>query len=116
MPKVSIILATHNGQKYLKEAIESVQSQTYIDWELIIINDASTDMTQQIIDGFCHNNSRMISLQNSKNLERSASRNRGINIAKGEYIAFLDDDDIWLPEKLEKQVVFLDNNPEYGFC
>jgi glycosyltransferase involved in cell wall biosynthesis len=109
-PKVSVIMAVYNGELYVKQAVESVLQQTYKDFELIIINDGSTDDTLRIVRTF---NDERINIITQKNEGPAKARNNGIKSARGEYIANLDSDDICLPERLEKQVEFLDNNPDY---
>jgi len=113
MPKASIIIPTHNRSKFLEEAVRSVLAQTYQDFEIIIIDDASTDNTSEIISQkFATDikNGRIRYVRNEKQMERSFSRNVGMDISRGEYIALLDDDDIWLPFHLETLVDFLDIN------
>jgi glycosyltransferase involved in cell wall biosynthesis len=113
-PIVSIILPTYNGAKYIKRAIDSVLSQSFSDWELLIIDDGSTDNTEEIIKEYTKKDYRIIYLKNEKNLGIQKTLNRGLRLAKGEYIARIDDDDIWIDkDKLKKQVDFLDKNPEY---
>ena len=107
MPKVSVIIPTHNRVSLLERAIQSILSQTFYDFELIIINDASTDSTQEMIKEIDH--PRIHLINHSKNRGASAARNAGITASKGKYIAFLDDDDEWLPEKLAKQVQIFEN-------
>jgi glycosyltransferase involved in cell wall biosynthesis len=110
---VSVIIPTHNRSQLLVRAVHSVLSQTYSNLECIIVDDASTDDTQKIIQQFT--DPRLIYLRHQVNKHASASRNTGINQAKGDLIAFLDDDDEWLPTKLEKQVHLLESLPrEYG--
>lgn len=111
-PKVSIIIPTYNGEKYIQRAIESVLAQSFSDWELIIINDGSKDNTAKIISDYSKN--EKISYIYQENEGQASARNKGISIALGFYIAFLDDDDEWIDkDKLRKQVEFLDKNPEY---
>jgi len=104
IPKVSVVIPTYNCAQYIAEAIESVLNQTYKDFEIIVIDDGSTDNTQEIIKPYL-NKIKYIYQQNSG---PSAARNRGIKEANGEYIAFLDADDIWLPQKLELQIKFME--------
>jgi len=107
-PLVSIVLPTHNRKEYLDRAIKSVFSQSYKNIELIVVDDCSTD-------GTTINDPRIIVVRNETNLGLAKSLNKGIKLAKGKYIARLDDDDFWCDDrKLEKQVNFLENNPEYG--
>lgn len=107
-------MPVYNSAKYLTQAINSVITQTFIDWELIIINDASTDNSEELIKKFT--DSRIKLIVNKKNLGLSGARNVGLAQANGEYVAFLDSDDYWLPAKLEKQISFLDQHPEVGLC
>ena len=100
---VSIVMPAYNCEKYVVEAINSVLAQTYRNWELLVLDDGSKDKTLQIIEEFSQKDSRIKALPNGKNMGVSATRNRGIELASGEWIAFLDSDDMWKPEKLEKQ-------------
>jgi len=115
---ISIILPTYNGKsEWLSEAIDSVLGQTYKNWELIIINDASTNDIEKTILQFVEKDQRIKYIKNEQNIKQAASRNKWIKQAQGKYIAFIDDDDIWSDsQKLEKQVTFLENNPDYGLC
>ena len=113
-PKVSIILANYNEEKYIAEAIESVINQTYTNWELIIIDDASTDRSQDIINSY--KDSRIKTRFCKKNNHVAYASNLGIDMAIGEYIAKIDSDDVWEAEKLEKQVLFMEEHTEYGVC
>lgn len=110
MPKVSVIISTYNRHHYVCEAIDSVLTQTFKDFEIILVDDGSKDNTKEVLERY----SSSIRYVYQKNKGRAEARNTGIKIAQGEYIAFLDDDDIWLPNKLEKQVIFLDSNPDIG--
>jgi len=107
MKLVSVIIPTYNRQKYLKNAINSVLNQTYENIELIIIDDNSNDNTQSYVENI--NDNRLIYIKNSKNLKAPKSRNIGIEKSRGDYIAFLDDDDTWHKTKLEKQIRLFDN-------
>jgi len=109
-PKVSVVIPTYNRAFFLKEAIESVLEQTFMDYEIIVVNDGSTDDTGKVIQEF----GPRIKYYYQENQGRSNARNCGIRAAIGEYIAFLDSDDVFLPEKLAIQVKALDDNPEYG--
>ena len=104
---VSIITPSYNSEKYIVETIESVIHQTYKNWELIIVDDCSSDATATIVKNFVDEDSRIHFLQLSKNSGAGIARQTALNHANGKYIAFLDADDIWKPEKLEKQVGFL---------
>ncbi len=103
-PKVSVVIPTYNRAHLIGRAIESVLNQTYQDFELIIIDDCSIDNTDDVIKEFQKKDNRIIYLKHDKNKGGSAARNTGIKTSRGEYIAFLDSDDEWLPEKLEKQI------------
>ena len=112
-PKVSVILATYKGSRFIRRAIQSVLVQTFSNYELIIIDDSPDDVTSQVIKEFA-NESRIIYIKNIKRLGRCTSVNMGMDKAKGSYIARIDDDDAWIDAgKLEKQVRFLDTNPDY---
>ena len=101
---VSIITPAYNSKKFIEDAIESVIAQSYQNWEMIIVDDASTDESIEIIQKYVNIEYRIVLFSNDKNLGASESRNLAIREAKGNYIAFLDSDDIWLPNKLEKQI------------
>lgn len=103
---VSIIMPAYNCAKYIGDSIQSVLNQTYTDWELLIVEDCSTDNTVEVINGFL-GDERIRLLQNKTNRGAAVSRNHAIREARGKWIAFLDGDDIWLPEKLEKQLDFM---------
>lgn len=114
MARLSIIIPTHNTGLYLVEAVESVLAQTYKDFELIVIDDGSTDNTHSRLAPYLSE----LQYIYQENQERSVARNRGIAASQGEYVAFLDADDFWVPTKLEEQVQFLDGHPRSGavFC
>lgn len=105
---VSIIMPSYNTANYIKETIQSVLNQTYTKWELIIIDDCSTDNTDEVLMEI--RDPRIIYLKNERNLGAAISRNRALKLAKGQWIAYLDSDDIWLPKKLEKQISFMEKN------
>jgi glycosyltransferase involved in cell wall biosynthesis len=109
MPKVSVIIPTYNRAEQLKLAIGSVLSQSFQDFEIIVVDDASRDNTPEVVAGF--KNDRIRHIRHGTNKKISASRNTGILNSRGKYIAFLDDDDAWLPEKLEPQVRLLEDSP-----
>lgn len=102
---VSIIMAAYDAEKTIECAIESVLAQTYKNWELLVINDCSTDQTPHIVRKFAVKDSRVILLNNEKNSGVSKTREKGMHATKGQWIAVLDSDDAWKPEKLEKQLV-----------
>lgn len=115
-PKVSIIMPAYNAELYIEHSILSVLSQTYKNFELIIVNDFSDDNTLKIIQKYNLIDNRIILINNSENLGVVDSRNKAIDLATGTYIAFLDSDDLWLPFKLEKQIAFmLENNYDFTF-
>jgi len=111
---VSINLCCYNSEKYLRETLDSIINQTYKDWELIIINDGSTDHTEQIIFQYKERGFPII-YHFQKNHGLAYSRNEALNRSNGEYIAFIDHDDIWLPHKLEKQMKVFKNQPDIDF-
>lgn len=113
-PLVSVLLPVYNGEAYLKEAIESILNQTYKNFELLIINDGSTDRSVEIIES--HKDSRIRLVHNEANLKLIPTLNRGLDLAHGEYVARMDCDDISLPERLTKQVAFMTEHPEVGIC
>lgn len=108
IPRVSIIIPAYNSARFLEEAIESVFAQTYKDYETIVIDDGSTDNTQEVLAPYLDR----IQYIYQHNRGASSARNTGISHSQGEYIAFLDADDIWLPEKLSTQVEYLNNNQD----
>jgi len=110
----SVIIPTYNRAHLVGRAIQSVLNQTYQDFELIIVDDASTDNTEDVIKEFQQKDNRIIYLKHDQNKGGSAARNTGIKISKGKYIAFLDSDDEWFPEKLEKQMNYIQSS-NYGF-
>ncbi|KRD07467.1 hypothetical protein ASE21_18450 [Flavobacterium sp. Root901] len=114
MPKVSVILPVYNCEKYIRESIESVLNQTFEDFELLIIDDCSTDSTVAIIENF--DDSRINLIRKEKNTGLIYSLNYAVSIAKGEYIARMDGDDICLPQRFEKQLKFLEQNPNIILC
>jgi glycosyltransferase involved in cell wall biosynthesis len=114
LPLVSILMPTFNGAGRIKNAIESVIAQSYQQWELLVIDDGSTDAMAEIIRSFSEKNSRIRYSKNEKNLGIQKTLNRGLREAKGEYIARIDDDDRWSDsEKLEKQIRFFETHPDH---
>lgn len=109
-PLVSVLMPVYNGEKYLHEAIDSILNQSYTNYEFIIINDGSTDNTEKII--LSYNDPRIIYVKNEKNLRLIKTLNKGIDLAKGEYIARMDADDISMPNRFEKQVTCFITNKE----
>ena len=104
---VSIIMPSYNTAKFISETIESVLAQTYTNWELIIVDDCSTDNTDEVVKSFLSDN-RIKYIKNEKNSGAAISRNRALRESKGKWIAFLDSDDLWMPEKLERQIAFME--------
>lgn len=111
-PRVSVIMSVYNGERFLREAIESIEAQTYQDWEFIIVDDGSTDGTSKILESFAADS--RIRVISQENCGLAPSLNRAISLARGEYIARQDADDVSLAERLERQVVFLDERPGVG--
>lgn len=109
---VSVIMPTYNCGRFIKESIDSVLAQTYENWELLIVDDCSTDETETIVRTYADN--RIHYLRNKQNLGAALTRNRALREAKGRYIAFLDADDLWLPEKLARQIAYMEEH-HYAF-
>lgn len=105
---VSIVMPSYNTGKYIAETITSVLAQTYTNWELLIVDDCSTDDTDAVVAGF--SDPRIRYFKNEQNGGAAVSRNRALREARGRWIAFLDSDDVWLPEKLERQIAFMEKN------
>lgn len=114
MCKVSVLMPVYNAEKYLAEAIDSIICQTFVDWELLIINDGSTDSSKSIIETYPDTRIRYV--ENEKNLGLIETLNKGIQLCRGEYIARMDSDDIATPDRLEKQALFMDKHLEYVMC
>ncbi|MDO4296139.1 MAG: glycosyltransferase [bacterium] len=115
MPKVSVLMGVYNGAAILKTAISSIQKQSFQDWEFIICDDCSTDTSYEILCELAKQDSRIHILRNAQNRKLAATLNRCLKVAKGEYIARMDDDDFSYPERFQKQVDFLETHPEYAF-
>ena len=112
--KVSVITASYNCAKFIEESIKSVLNQSYEDLELIIVDDCSTDNTEEIVNKYIKQDSRIKFYKLDKNSGAAVVRNKGLEVAKGRFIAFLDSDDIWDKEKLKKKINFMKDN-NYGF-
>ena len=112
--KVLILMPVYNAAKYLKEAIESILNQTFEDFEFLIIDDGSTDKSAEIIKTY--NDPRIKFMKNKHNVGLIRTLNKGLKLAESEYIARMDADDISTPDRLQKQVEFMDENPETGIC
>ncbi|MEE1211731.1 MAG: glycosyltransferase family 2 protein [Treponema sp.] len=117
MAQVSIIMPAHNAAKTIRDSIDSVISQTFTDWELLVINDSSTDETEKIVSEYVNKDKRIRLLHTDKSVGKPFyPRNIGIKAAEGKFIAFLDSDDVWLPKKLEHQLpLFEDKNTAIAF-
>src|SRR2546421_314712 len=111
-PKVSITLCCYNSERYLDETLQSITAQTYKDWELVVINDGSRDATEDIVRRYMDAGWPIV-YQYQENRGLSASRNKSIELSSGEFIAMIDHDDLWSPEKLEKQVPLFED-PKVG--
>jgi len=113
-PKITVLLPVYNGEKYLRQAIESILDQTFTDFMFLIIDDGSTDGSTDIIRSY--DDPRIKFLRNETNLTLISTLNKGIDASRGEYIARMDQDDISMPDRLAKQVAFMDAKPELGAC
>lgn len=111
-PKVTVLMSVYNGERYLREAIDSILNQTFKDFEFLIINDGSSDRTAEILQGY--NTSRIKIIKNESNIGLTKSLNKGLRIARGEYIARQDADDVSAPDRLEKEVNFLETHQDYA--
>ena len=112
VPEISVIMSVYNGEAYLVEAVESIRTQTFQNWELVIINDCSTDTTPELLEAFAREDARIKVHTNAVNLRLPKSLNKAISLCTGKYIATMDADDIALPDRLEKQYRFMEENPE----
>ena len=108
MARVSVITPAYNSGQFIRETIDSVQAQTYADWEMIIVDDGSTDNTCEIIECKAAADKRIRLIRLQKNAGVSAARNEGLRVAGGRFLAFIDSDDVWLPRKLESQLQFME--------
>lgn len=112
IPRVSVLMPAYNSEKYISEAIESILNQTFTDFEFIIINDGSTDNTAKIIKEYAKQDKRILFIDNKTNSGVSKIRNTLLDMAKGEYVAWMDSDDISLPNRLQIMSDYLDRNPD----
>lgn len=112
-PRVSINLCCYNSEKYLEETLQSIFAQTYTDWELVIVNDGSTDSTEEIIRRSMKNGRRII-YHYQANAGLGNARNKAAELSSGDFIALIDHDDLWIPNKLERQIRLFEENPELG--
>lgn len=113
-PRLTVLMPVYNVEKYLREAIDSILNQTFADFELLIMDDCSTDSSADIIASY--NDSRIRYVRNERNLGLAENLNRGIELAQTEYVSRMDGDDISINTTLEKQLKFLDSHPEIGIC
>ncbi len=113
VPNISVVIPTRDRAGYILEALDSVFAQTYTDYEVIVIDDGSRDETQKLLGPLIQQGKIQYQFQKSSGV--SAARNRGVKAAQAPYIAFLDSDDLFLPTKLEKQLIIFDQNPKLGF-
>lgn len=111
-PEISVIMSVYNGEKYIREAVKSILFQTFWNWELIIVDDCSSDRTGATLKLYEELDDRIRIVTNEKNLKLQASLNKAISLARGKYIARMDADDMALPERLEKQYAFMEENPD----
>lgn len=116
-PLVSVVMPSYNAERFLQAAMDSVVNQTMEDWELIVIDDCSKDGSFEIAKAQEKKDGRICVLRNDVNSGVAKTRNRGIELAKGQYIAFLDSDDVWHPEKLQRQLERMrEENAQIGYC
>ena len=116
-PKVSVIMPAYNAERFIEEAIRSVMAQTVSDWELLVLDDGSQDATADIVKRLAQEDDRIRFLPNGANMGVAKTRNRGFDLCTGAYIALLDSDDVWYPEKLEKQLMLAkESNADILYC
>lgn len=111
MPKVTVLMSVFNGGKFLEESVQSILSQTLIDFEFLIFDDGSFDGSEKKLDQLSAGDTR-VKVVRQKNIGLTKTLNLGLRLARGEYVARMDSDDVAMPDRLQKQVSFLDNNPE----
>ncbi len=116
IPLVSIIIPTYNREEIIKNTLDSIHSQSYTNWECIVVDDYSTDDTNKIIKEYVDNDNRFYSLKNNKDKGAQGARNTGLLKANGEYISFFDSDNLMHKDRLSKQVKFFENNPHCDVC
>lgn len=116
-PKISIIVPVYNAESFIKETIESVRAQQETDWELILVDDCSRDNSREIINDICRQDSRIRLVALKENGGAAGARNRGVDEARGRYICYLDSDDLWRPDKLRRELAFMEapDNKGRGF-
>ncbi len=111
-PRVTVVIPVYNRPQYVREAIESILRQTYSDFELLVIDDGSSDGTGEVVRSYANDRVRLV--RHERNLGIPRTRNDGVRLARSEYVAFLDSDDVADPMRLERQVAFLDSHPDYA--
>lgn len=114
--KVSVVIVVYNGEKHIERSVRSILGQTFTDFELVIVNDGSTDRTVDIVNSMAREDQRINLISNAKNEGLIVTRNKGLENASGEYIAILDSDDLSYKDRLQVQVEFMDKYPEVGLC
>jgi len=113
---ISVITPVYNAEIFLSETVKSIQAQTYQNWELILVNDCSKDNSEKIIMDFCEQDNRIKYVKLNQNIGEGGARDAGMDVAKGRYVAFVDSDDRWKPEKLKIQLDFMkENNIGFSF-
>ena len=115
-PLVSVVMPAYNAERFVEAAIRSVQSQTVADWELLVLDDGSSDGTCAIAACLAQEDPRIRLLPNGENLGVARTRNRGFDLSRGQFVALLDSDDVWHPEKLEKQLARLAAGGDFCYC
>lgn len=116
-PLISVIMPAYNAGRFLEEAIRSVMDQTVTDWELLVLDDGSTDDTLVIAQRMAQLDDRIRVLPNEQNMGVACTRNRGFDLCRGEYVALLDSDDVWYPQKLETQLTLMrETNADLSYC
>jgi len=114
--KITVLMAVFNGERYLRQSIESILNQTFYNFEFLIVNDASRDKTKEILEQYSNRDKRIRVLENKTNLGLTKSLNRGLKASQGKYIARMDDDDISSISRLEKQFLFMEQNQDVALC
>ena len=113
---ITVLMPVYNGSPYLPDAIESILAQTFFNFELVAIDDASTDRSAAILAAYGEKDGRIRFFRNDENQGLIATLNRGLDLARGEYVARMDQDDVSLPQRLERQIAFMENHPDVGVC
>jgi glycosyltransferase involved in cell wall biosynthesis len=116
MPLVTVLLPCYNAELYIEEAVRSIMNQTYSNLEILIIDDCSTDSSHEIVSRLAIEDERIRIIKNEKNLKLIKTLNKGLDLARGDYIARMDADDVSLPERIEKQINYMLSNPEVDLC